>query len=356
MFRFLLLCVAFFLLYMGFTYVIAYDTHVSFALGNYLVETTLFTFGATLLIVLLLLLTGLKFLFFLFDLPQIIRNRLHKNKLQKLNSLSLKAIADLLMGKKDAALDIANKVIVENKEDNADILHLIKAEKAAAFDDKIRHLRALIDRKNYSLYATKKLAEIFYESSHFAEAEEYGVMAYNKDDTNTEIMLLLIRIYAKRADWNKMVYVVSKLQRADNALLESASEELAKYYFMAAKNALAAEDDAEAAKYLESALKLKVDYLEALTLYTEIKIGMKQTAEVLRILRIAYSYNPNFQIAELFIDSSRNSAEAKYNTLASIVDPKDNNGLYLAIAGYLNLPERINELQTSKSLTSDSGN
>lgn len=355
MFRLLLICITFFLLYVGFTYVSFYDTDVKFALGSYQIETTLFVFGVTVLVVLLILLMGLKFIFFLIDLPRIIRNKINNNKLNKLNNKAIKSIAALLVGNKVAALDLASRVIFENKKNNEDILCLIKAEKSKSFDEKIKYLRALINKKSYDLYATKELAKIFFDNSHYAEAEEYAVMAFNKDDTDTETMLLLVRIYAKMGTWSKMIFVVSKIQRADSALLESVSEEIAKYYFVAAKHFLAAEDDSEAVKYLESSLNLKVDYLEALTLYSEIKINMKHTAEVLKILRLAYSYSPTFQIAELFIKCSRSSAEAIYNTLASIVDPADQNALYLAIAAYLDLPEKISELNSRNQVTNDSG-
>lgn len=356
MLRFLLLCITVFLMYVGFTYVSTYDTNVQFALANYTIETTLFTFVVITLVLLLLLLTGLKFIFLLFDLPQIIKNKMHRNKLQRLNSKALKSVADLLMGNKVSALDLAGRVVVENGEDNTDILHLIKAEKNEAFEEKVRYLRMLTDKKHFSTYATKKLAELFYNSSHYAEAEEYAVMAFNKDDTDTAVMLLLIRIYAKMSVWHKMIFIVSKIQRADSSLLESISGEVARYYFLAAKHYLAAEDDAEAAKYLESSLSLKVDYIEALTLYSEIKMNMKHTAEVLKVLRAAYSYCPTFEIAELFIRCSMSSPEVIYNNLTSIADPKDNNGLYLAIAAYLGLTDKINQLKNSDPLTQDTGN
>lgn len=355
MFRFLLLCIILFLLYIGFTYVTAYDTGVGFTVMNYQIETTLFTFGVVLLVGLLLLLMGLKFLFFIFDLPELIRARIKKNLLQRLNAKLLKAIAELLMGNRDRGLNLAAKVLEEQGGEDKDIEYLINAEKEEVFDQKVRYLRNLINRKNYSIYAARALAKIFYQNSHYAEAEEYAVKAFNEDDTDTKVMLLLIRIYAKMAIWSKMVFVVSKLQRADSKLLKSISDEVAQYYFLAAKSSLASEDDGEAAKYLESALELKLDYLEALILYTEIKTSMKSTPEVLKLLRTAYSLSPSFQIAELFIKSSSSSAEAIYNTLAGIADPREYNSLYLAIAAYLDLPDRIYELKNPKLLTHNSG-
>ena len=51
------------------------------------------------------------------------------------------------------ALEIASKIVSENEEDNADIMCLIHAEKETVFDQKIKYLRSLINRRNYSIYA-----------------------------------------------------------------------------------------------------------------------------------------------------------------------------------------------------------
>ena len=82
-------------------------------------------------------------------------------------------------------------------------------------------------------------------------------------------MVMLIRIYAKIAAWNKMIVVISKFQRADMKLLENYSQEISGYYYLAAKDAVSAGNDNEAVKFLESSLELKPDYLDSLNLYTE---------------------------------------------------------------------------------------
>ena len=348
MFRLLLFCILFFILYIGFATLSVYDSEIIFSFLDYQIEITLFTFFVIPVIFTLLVLIVLKMMMFIFDLPLIIRNRIKRRHIEKMANKSILAFAYYFMGNKNLGLDTIIGVIKNNPEDNADILALILSEKETNIDDKISNLRKLLDKKNYSLYASKALAKIFYDNGHYSDAENYAVKAFNQNDTDIEGMQLLIRIYAKLARWNKLVFVVSKLTRAGKYALKEMREEIAEYYYMAAKNVLADEENLEAVKYLESALELKPDYIEALNLYTEIKLSIKSTHEALKVLKSAYKLSPSFEIAELYILASRCSPEAAYSSLANIVDPKCNTTLYLAIAAYLGLQDRIQEIKERK--------
>lgn len=351
MFRFLLFCILFFVLYIGFAALSVYDSDIVFSFLDYQIEITLFTFFVMAVIFTLLVLMVLKAMMFIFDLPSIIRNRIKRRKLEKIANKSLIGFAHYLMGNKNLAIDIIRKLIKNNPEENPEIFALISSEKESNIEERISNLRKLLDKKNYSMYAAKTLAKIFYDNAHYSDAENYAVKAFNQDDTDIEVMQLLIRIYAKLARWNKLVFVVSKLTRAGQSPIKEMQEEIAKYYYMAAKNSLADEDNLEASKYLESALELKPDYVDALNLYTEIKLSAKATHEALKVLKNAYKLNPSFEIAELYISASRGSPEVSYSSLANIVDPKSNNSLYLAIAAYLGLPDKINEIKERKLIS-----
>ncbi len=348
MFRFLLFCILFFVLYIGFSTVSVYDADIVFSFLGYQIEITLFTFFVLSVIFTLLVLMLLKVMMFILDLPVVIREKIKRRRLEKIATKSLLAFAHYLMGNKNLGLETIREITKNNPEDNPDILALILSEQETKIDEKISNLRKLLDKKSYSLYAAKTLAKIFYENAHYSDAESYAVKAFNQDDTDIEVMQLLIRIYAKLARWNKLVFVVSKLTRAGNYALKDMREEIATYYYSAAKNALANEENLEAIKYLESALELKLDYIDALNLYTEIKLSVKATHDALKVLKNAYKLSPSFAIAELYILASRGSPEASYSSLANIVDPKCNNSLYLAIAAYLGLPDKINEIKDRK--------
>ena len=71
-------------------------------------------------------------------------------------------------------------------------------------------------------------------------------------------------------------------------------------------------------------------------------------------LRISIAINPLFEIAKLYIDISNSQPEEIYTSLANIISPKQNQALFLAIAGYLNLHNQLNEIKDIKLITDNS--
>jgi len=353
MIKFLILCTIFFLLYLGFNTIGEFDSSVKFAVLNYQIDTTIFTFTSMFLIVQIILMIVLKAIFLIFDLPVIIKQNFHKRKIRKVNESLLKVLTELLMGNKEKSLELTNKLIPDLEENNKEVTNLILAEAESNFDLKIQHLRGLVDKKNYSIYAAKKLAQVFFESGHYREAEEYATKAFSENDTDVLLIIMLIRIHAKLGAWEKMIFVISKLQRADIKLFASYGSELAEYYYLAAKSTLASGNDAEAAKFLESSLELKPDFLEALNLFTELNININNSASILKILKAAFVSRPCFEIAEMFAKCSRSSANVVYGTLAGLVKPSENNALFLAIAAYLGLYDKIEQIKDPKLMSYD---
>ena len=353
MMKFLILCISFLLLYLGFNTIGEYDSPVKLEVLGYLIEITLFTFLSLFVVLQLILIIALKLIFLIFDLPSILKKRWYRRKLIKVNSRLLHVISELLMGNKTKAIKITNNILPELDAQNKDFVNLVLAEGEEIFDKKIQYYRNLIDKKNYSIYASKKLAEIFFYNNHSVEAEEFALRAFNEDDTNTEIMLILIKIYAKLGYWSKMVFIVSKLVRADKFLLEKNAEEISSYYYGASKHYLQAGSEEEARKYLESALEYKPDYIEALNLFMELLTNTNNSAHVLKVLKAAFSYRPSFETARMYADSSRSSAEAVYGTLAAIAAPTKYPAIFLALANYLGLKDKALEFNDQKLITQE---
>lgn len=350
MIRFLILCTIFFLLYLAFSAIGEFDSNVSFSVYDYEIETTLFTLGAFFIATQLALMVILKLIFLIFDIPSMIKKEWHRRKLIKVNKKLLDVLAELLMGNRKRSLTLSNNMINEI-EDNKEIISLVMAEAEQSFDKKIQHYSNLIDKKHYSVYASKKLAEIFYKNTHHKQAEECAVRAFNEDDTDTELMLILIRIYASLGEWPKLVFMVSKLQRSNAKMLEENAKEIARYYYAAAKSYLQNGSDDEALKFLEYALELNPVYIEALNLFTELSTNTNNTAAILKILRAAFSAKPCFEVARMYADSATGSAEAIYGVLAGIAQPAKYPALFLALAAYLGLIEKINELKEPKLIS-----
>ena len=354
MIRFLILCTIFLLLYLGFNAIGEYDSSLQFTVFDYQIETTLFAFATIFIAIQLVLMICLKLIFVIFDMPQLFKEKWYKRKLLKVNKKLLYILTELLMGNRKKSIELTNKLVPDLDNENKEVTNLLLAEAEEEFDKKIQYLRNLIDKKHYSVYAAKKLAEIFYKNMHYKQAEECALKAFNEDDTDTELMLVLIRIYASLGSWPKLVFIVSKLQRADSKLLEKNASEIAEFYYAAAKSYLQSGSDNEAINYLESALEMHPDYLEALKLFTELSTNSKNTAAILKILKAAFLARPCFEIARMYAGSSGGSADAIYGTLAGIVAPVKYPDLFLALAAYLELFEKIAEIKEPKLISYES--
>ncbi|PCJ29792.1 MAG: hypothetical protein COA94_00080 [Rickettsiales bacterium] len=341
MIRLLILCVIFVLFYIGIGAMEHYDSALKFTALGYHIETTLFAFTAAFVIIQLITMICLKLVYLMFNLPQIIRNEWQRSSIQKLNRKLLNTLAELLMGNKKKSLGLASKLISSLNDKNKNVIHLILAELSDNPGKREEYLRNLTTEKHYSIYALKRLAEISYKNMHYKQAEDYALKAFNEDDTDTELMLSLIRIYASLKTWQRLVFVVSKLQRADTKLLQKHSGEIAEYYYLAAKDYVQEESDDEALNYLESALELNPCHMPALNLFTKLAVNMKNSSSALKILKSAFAATPSFELAKMYANSAHSSSDVVYGTLANLATPAKYPELFLALATYLNLPDQI---------------
>jgi tetratricopeptide (TPR) repeat protein len=279
-------------------------------------------------------------IFLMFNMPSLLRKKWHDRKLMQTNKKLLIVLAELLMGNRKKSINLTNKLVADLKGENQEVINLIRAEAEEGFDKKIQYLRALLDKKYYSIYAAKKLAEIFYQNAHYKQAEECATKAFNEDDTDTELMLTLMRVYAALGSWHKLAFIISKLKRANVQLLEERSEEVASFYYAASKATLQSGDDEKALEYLESALEFYPGYVEALNLFMELSVNAKNTTNLLKVLRVAFISKPCFEIARMYADTSRSSAEAIYGTLAGMASTSKYPDLFLALSAYLGLSNK----------------
>ncbi|MDC0865265.1 heme biosynthesis HemY N-terminal domain-containing protein [Rickettsiaceae bacterium] len=337
MIRFLILIISLLLLYLGFDAIASYDFPLYISALNYQIETTLFVFAVIFLLTGFFLMLLLKAVFLIFNTPNMLMRKWKNQRVSKSNKALLNSLIQLVIGDRQKSLSLIKRVASSSDKENKSTTNIILAETIDSSDKKISYLTNLLDEKEYSFYASKKLAEISYKSKQYEQAKNYALRAFNENDSDIYLMLLLIRIYAALELWAKCFFVVSKLEQSDKVLFMKCSLEISEFYYLAAKTELKNENDSEALEHLEYALEIRPDYIEALSLFTEISTNMKNTHAVLKVLESAFLANPSFEIAEIYIASCTDSPEIIYKTLAKIVSPKEHEGLFLAISGYLNL-------------------
>jgi hypothetical protein len=143
--------------------------------------------------------------------------------------------------------------------------------------------------------------------------------------------------------------VVSKLAKIDKEKLQSIKEKISNYYFLAANNMVETNDDKTAIQYLESAIKLVPSNYQALNLYFSLNSSSKNSKNI-EMLKNAFIEKPSFEIVQIYREFTLMPSSEIYEDLAILVDHKKYFGLFLAIATYLDLPEKIEILKNEPKL------
>lgn len=343
--KFFIICVSIFALYIAFNFAQPYDSIIEFNMLDYHVETTLFAYLALTVAFVLLLFIILKILFFIIRIPSLIVNKFRDKKAKKVLDKLVDATSLVASHNYAEALKIIDNYILPSKigENLKQLPNLIKINTNIDFDSKLLLLKDIAKDDKYKFFAANRLANLYYDNARFVEAEEFAVKAYNEDENNSDLITLLIRIYAHLGKWEKMIFVISKLKKVDEQSYNSLSNQIATFYLKAAKDYAYNGDDYSKECAL-SALEHNPAYIDAIKLFIELSFH-NNNGEKLKVIRNAFELNPCFELAELFIKNSHNSPDAIYQTLASIAPVKGYGALYLAIASALNLSDRIQELR-----------
>ncbi|WP_425363459.1 heme biosynthesis HemY N-terminal domain-containing protein [Candidatus Tisiphia endosymbiont of Hybos culiciformis] len=344
MIRLLIFCSTFLLLYFSFSMLSQLDSRLTLNLYDYYIETTFFTF--VILYILLTLSTAIffKILFLIINLPSNLKDIFFSKRASNDNYLLMKAMAEYVSGEKSKSLVTSQKISYRLSQENKVFHTLLLAEAETEMSVKIKYFQELEQSKHYIPFVTKRLAQIHYQNNMYAIAENYAVRSFNLNESDSETLEILLNCYAKLALWTKFVFVISKLSRTDTQKLESLKNKIADYYVIAAKNMLEINDTKEAIYYLESAIKLIASHIEALNLYLPLN-SSKWNNKNIELLQIAFAENPSFKIVELYKKFSANDSLKIYDDLTNSVDPKQHLELFLAIAVYLDLPEKIKNLK-----------
>lgn len=350
MIRFLVICTVFFIAYLGFTTLGCLDSKVVITVYDYYFETKLFTLAALMVIAVLLVLVMLKMITLMVELPWLIKNKLASKRMQRATNVITKAMVDLLINDKLKAIEEIKKLDSNLSVEQRELFELIKAETAIDFEQKIECLRNLGASKNYNYFGIKRLSQVFYENGFYEQALDCAIKAFNSNETDSDILEILINCYAKLGLWSKFTFIVSKLAEIDQKRLLSMANKISEYNLLAAKTMLELGEDNEVMNYIESSLEFNPVDIEALDLYYALNLNLNQAADNLEILEEAFISAPCFEIAEIYIRVCDLQPQEIYDNLARLVDQKQYYHIFLAIAAYLDLPEKIQGLKSPKLL------
>ena len=339
MFRLLLICATFLLLYCGFTFIESFDSKVFVGLYGYNIETTLFFVLILGLLLLVSCFIIIRFLILIIDLPSKIHNVFNRRKINHDRYALILAFAEYIIGNKTkAASIIARKNLSsEDLKDSQEFLDLILAETEEDIDTKISYFQKLIKYKEFAFYGGKNLAKLYYEKSLYTEAENYAIKAYNLNELDIENLITLMRCYAKLSLWTKFIFITNKLAKFyKHGSILVQTREIAEYYLLAAKQEVGSNNTANAIDYLETAVDLNFYNDELLEFYFNLNDKLNVNKKI-KILKDAFRIIPSLKLVQLFKKFTSLSDGQIYEELTQELDAKKDEILILAMEAYLEL-------------------
>lgn len=350
MIRVLIICIIFLLLYCGFVVLSQLDSVISFDLYNLYIETTVFTIVTFFILSLLCCFIVLKTIFSILDLPSKLKDFFYSRQITNNNYLLIQAMTEYIIGENSKAMSSMRKITDSLKSENKEFYRLFLAEIQEVPEKRIRLFQELEKSKSYSAFVTKRLAELYYQNSLYTIAEEYAVKSFNLNESDSKTVEILIDCYAKLSSWTKLAFLISKLNRLDLIKYNSIKNKLADYCVLAAKNMIDNDKEEDAIPNVELATKLVPSHYDALTLYFSLR--NTKSSKNIEILNAAFIDHPSFEIAQLYKQFSSMPPVEIYENLVKLINPNEHLGLFLSVAAYYDLPDKIAQLKGDPKLLS----
>lgn len=351
MIRLLIVFAVFLLLYFGFSMLSQLDSTLTINLYNYHIESSFFTSIIIYILSTIIIISAIKIICAILDIPNYLREIFRARKINNNLSQLIEAMKELIIGEKAKSL-IAIKKIEENslKHDKKKLYHLLLAETEENLDQKIKYFQELEQMKYCYGFVVKRLAQIFYNNDLYKKSEDYAVKSFYLNEYDSENIETLLNCYSKLAEWEKFTFIVNKLHKIDRQKFELIKDKIADNYILATESAINVHDTKKALGYLELALEISPAHHKALDLYLTLNSSNKKNKDP-KVLHDAFLKTPSFEVVELYKKFYQLEPIQIYENLESIVNPKEHLGLFLSIAAYLDLPDKIKSLKNESELS-----
>ena len=349
MIKFLIAIIAISAAYLGLMALSKYDATISFLLFNYKIDMSFF-----LVIVSLILLISISFIAFrligmIIQAPYLIAEKLSGYKKNNYIKLLLEAYANTLMGRTDIAQKTISKL--NNNKENKDFLehiNLISALSNKDFDKHMYLLQNLLSNQQYHNFAAKILAQNLFDQGFYAQSLQYAEQLRFETNNDPEVLYLMISLYAHLSKWEKFTILMERYIGIFPSRAESIKDKIASYYILGAKYFLSSGEEKQAAFFLEKALAHNPMNMESIEMLCNLNVTLGNARNNLTILESAFEASPSFEIFELYYKSSNMGGIELYNKFTNLADIRAYKDVFLAIAAYLKLFDKIEHLLQSE--------
>lgn len=338
------------LLYLGFIGLNQLDSPVLVNWYDYSIKTSLFTLIASFTILIILVTIILKITWIIFALPRLISKKLRYPPDHQLTDNLIKLIAQIVSNNQLTLLKIDQKLVAKLQNHHRQVQLLILAQLADTSQQRVQHLQELLGFKNYQDFALKRLAQTLLAQGNYKSALEYALKAFNLDSQDNDIFEVLITCYAKLSLWLKFTMITSQLKIINLSKWLDMTPVIGQYYFLAAQSYLELKQPQLATEYLRLGLECCPADQQFLTLYLSLQDG-KLLEQSRAALAAGFAARPSFAIIDLYVEFANLPALDIYQTIANLASPQQHFSLFLAMAAYLDLPEKIIALKAHRSIT-----
>lgn len=340
---FLILCSAIYLFYNFYS---NYDVPTIILAGDYTITTNLFMAIVVAIICSSIVILLVKMAYTLLNAPYYIFDRYQKYKDSNKLADLIKAYSYGLFGNNNKAFEIVKKMKDHPPKGHDLSINVLLSVVAPSLEQRMYHNSYLLEQGKYAYHTSKILAKYFFSYANYEKSLEYAQKALSFHNDDVEIYIIVVESYAKLKMWMQFEESLRYFNGIKTDELEDIHEKVAGYYLEAAKHFLDKSNDDLAKQYLENALSYKADMHEAINMLCEINNSSRNNALNIPLLEDAFSLNPSYELFVLYSKSCKDmSNEEMYNVFTTLADPKEYIGVFLAIASYLSLHDKVQEIK-----------
>lgn len=330
--------------YLGITAISKYDTLISITVFDYRYTASLFLVMVLSLMLIILSSMSFKLITIILKTPYLIAEKLSGYKKRSRTKAIMEAYGNIVIGNMEAAERIISRIDLNDlDEDFKEHANLIATISNKDFDKNMVMLQNLLSNKSYHDFAAQSLAHKIYAQGYYAQSLQYAEQIRINDNISSDLMLLLIRLYANLNMWEKFDSTWKRYSGIYSKNLSKDSHDIANYYLKAAKFFLASGEEDKALDYLESSLTYDPVNIESIELLCNINLSLGKSNLNISILEKAFSHRPSFALFELYKASQADDYNPQnlYDILVNLVDITNYKSVFLAIAADLNLLDEI---------------
>lgn len=333
------------IVYIGFGFIAQLDQSIFVQYKNYNIEISSIFAGLSLLIAYIMLLYITKLITNIFSLPGYLANKFSALGKQKTIDRLFRAYAAAISGAHNDAYFIATNLKKHINGNNLNDLNLILSVSAPNIDQKMFYLRELLAVPEHSFYAAKSLAKYELEQGNPEESLEYLQQTFKLDNSNPELLLLMMQASAESRNWEKFEEYTEKLKKYHPNLAEQHNAQIAEWYLRGSRRLIAQSEDKKAMDFAKNALEWQPDLLDAIEEFCWLHNNIGNKAAIMDIVKSSFKSRPSFELFLLYRNAcSEEKPEKLYKTFTHLVQPSDAPIVFLAIASYLGLSREVDSL------------